>query len=99
MPPAIVELRVHDDHEVAADHQTPAETAGDHQQLDSSRGEQLLHHLPLQLRQALVEIRNTVGQRLNQSLKKESNISLTGEKSGPAISAVASSEVKNVRPL
>ena len=66
--PAIVELSVHDDNEVRADVQPPAEAARDHQQLDSARRVQLLHDLAFQIRQPLVQVGNTVGESLDQSL-------------------------------
>lgn len=66
--PAVVELCIHDDNEVSADSQAPAQAARHDEQLDGARGEQLLHHLALQLRQALVEVGHTVGERLDKGL-------------------------------
>lgn len=66
--PSIVELCIHDNHKVGADVDSPAEVAGDHHDLHCSRGEQLLHHLTLQLRQTLMEVTHTIAKRLHQSL-------------------------------
>ena len=68
--PPIIELCIHDYHQVSTDPKPPAEASGHHQQLDGSRGEQLLHNFALQIRQSFVKICNTIGQRLNESLCK-----------------------------
>ena len=71
---SIIELCIHDNHEVGADVDSPAEVAWDDHDLHRSRGEQLLHHLTLQLRETLMEIANTITQCLHQSLNNNEQI-------------------------
>ena len=73
VPSSIIVLCIHDNHKVGTDVDTPAEVARDDHDLDSPGGEQLLHHLPLQVRETLVEVAYTVAQRLYQSLEEKKN--------------------------
>lgn len=69
MAPPIVELGVHDNHQVGTNVDSPAEVARDDHHLHSSRREQLLDYFLLNVRETLVDVANTVAQCLNQCLK------------------------------
>ena len=65
---AAVELRVHDDDQVAGEVDGPAEGARDDDDLDGARVEEALHDLLVGAGQALVDVAHALAQRLLQRL-------------------------------
>ena len=68
MATPIIMLGVHNDHKVGVGFHAPAEAARGHEHLNGTRQEQLLYHPPLEVRETLMEVGNTISECFNQGL-------------------------------
>ena len=68
---AVVVLGVHDDHEVAADAERPAQGPGYHDHLNGSRVKQRFDDLPVGAAQSFVEVGDSLADRLIERLVPE----------------------------
>lgn len=69
----IIVLSIHDDGQVSGHTHSPGQTARGHQHLDCPARKEILHSLPLNVTQSLVEVPYPITQSLFQSLTIKRN--------------------------